>query len=108
LVGPSARSLGVRPDYDIPVTAGQVQPNTGGMSVAPDRVVNVPRRRRPPAHGGLGKDPVWCMSLDDLGAGLVFRQDSPAHGLFEPAYAMLEREYQKRLADTKPFWKRLP
>jgi hypothetical protein len=107
-IGPTARTLGVRPHVDVPVTAGRVRPNTGGMSVAPDGPGNLHRLRRPPAHGGTGKDPVWSLCLDDLGPDLVFRQDSPTHGLIEPAHDMTESEYQQRLADTKPHWKKLP
>jgi hypothetical protein len=78
------------------------------MSVAPDRPGNLHPLRRPPAYGGSGKDPVWCLCLDDLGPDLCFRQDSPTHGLIEPARLMSDTDYQQRLADTKPFWKRLP
>src|SRR6266849_6521093 len=58
LVGPTARTLGVRPHVDIPVLVGQVRPNTGGMSVAPDHPGTLHPLRRPPAQGGSGKDPV--------------------------------------------------
>lgn len=108
VVGPTARTLGVRPQVDIPVAAGQVQPNTGGMSVAPDRPENLHPLRRPPRYGGTGKDPVWCLRIDQLGPDLQFRQDSATHGLIEPAQAMLLDEYQRRLEDTKPLWTKLP
>jgi hypothetical protein len=108
MIGLSARALGARPYVDIPVVAGQVHPNTGGMSVAPDRPENLHPLRRPPAYGGSGKDPVWCIGIDLLGPDLLFRQDSPTHGLIEPSRPMPFGEYQQRLADTKPFWRRLP
>lgn len=108
LIGPTARTLGVRPGVDVPVVAGQVRPHTGGMSVAPDRPENLHPLRRPAAYGGSGKDPLWGLCLDDLGSDLVFRQDSAKHGLIEPAHNMPELDYQQRLADTKPFWTRLP
>jgi hypothetical protein len=108
VVGPTARTLGVRPAIDIPVAAGQVQPNNGGMSVSPDRAANLPPLRRPPAYGGSGKDPVWCLDLDHLGGDLQFRQDSPAHGLIEPARARSLDELQEALAKTAPWWKMLP
>src|SRR6266545_1706182 len=54
-IGPTARTLGVRPAVDVPVSSGQVRPNTGGMSVAPDRPENLPFLRRPAAYGGAGK-----------------------------------------------------
>src|SRR6266542_53264 len=75
-IGPTARTLGVRPAVDVPVSSGQVRPNTGGMSVAPDRPENLPFLRRPAAYGGAGKDPVWGISLDKLGGALQFRQTS--------------------------------
>jgi hypothetical protein len=108
MVGPSARTLGVRPKVDILVTAGQVQPNTGGMSVAPDRPENLPPLRRPPAYGGSGKDPVWYIAIASLGGDLRFRQDSATHGLIEPARTMPIDALQKAPAATKPYWKKLP
>jgi hypothetical protein len=78
------------------------------MSVAPDRPDHLHPLRRPPGYGGSGKDPVWCLCLDDLGPDLVFRQDSPTHALIEPARPMAQSEYQRQLGDTKPLWKRLP
>ena len=107
-VGPTARTLGVRPNVDIPVIAGQVRPNTGGMSVAPDRPENLHPLRRPRAYGGSGKDPVWYISIDLLGGDLQFREDSARHGLIEPARTMSIDDLQKALAATKPYWKKLP
>jgi hypothetical protein len=108
MVGPSARTLGVRPNVDIQIIAGQVRPNTGGMSVAPDRPENLHPLRRPPAYGGSGKDPVWCIAVDLLGGDLRFQQDSATHGLIEPARAMPIDALQKALEATKLSWKKLP
>jgi hypothetical protein len=108
MIGPSARKLGVRPNVDIPVTVGQVQPNTGGMSVAPDRPENLHPLRRPPAYGGTDKDPIWCIDIASLGGDLVFRPDSATHGLIEPARTMSIDEFQTALEATKPYWKKLP
>src|SRR5438128_6953832 len=107
MIGPTARSLGVRPGVDIRVVGGQVQPTTGGMSVAPDRPENLHPLRLPRRFGGSGKDPVWYTSLDLLGADLQFREDSPVHGLIEPARAMSVDDFQQLLARTKPIWKKL-
>jgi hypothetical protein len=107
IVGPTARTLGVRPQVDLPVAAGFVHPKTGGMSVAVDRPENLHPLRRPPRYGGSGKDPVWSISVDQLGPDLQFRQDSAIHGLIEPSRTMALDEYQQALADTKLFWKRL-
>jgi hypothetical protein len=108
MVGPTARTLGVRPHVDIPVAAGQVRPYTGGMSVAPDRPENLHPLRCPAAYGGRGKDSVWYIRVDRLGADLQFRQDSPTHGLIEPARDMSWNDFQKSLERTKPFWTMLP
>jgi len=108
LVGPSARTLGVRPNVDILIRAGQVQPNSGGMSVAPDHAGNLHPLRRPPTYGGLGKDPVWSIALTALGGDLQFRQDSLTHGLIEPARPMSLDELQQALEATQPYWKKLP
>jgi hypothetical protein len=108
MIGPTARTLGVRPNVDIPVMAGQVGPNSGGMSVAPDRPDNLHPLRRPPGQGGLGKDPVWYISVDLLGGDLRFREDSVTHGLVEPARIMTIDRLQKAIAATKPHWRKLP
>ena len=105
--GPTGRTLGVRPG-DILVTAGFVQPSSGGMSVAPDRPANLPLIRRPIQLGGLGKDPVWFLALADLPSELQFRQDSAAHGLIEPRTMMTIDEFQRLLSATKANWRRLP
>lgn len=107
-VGPTARTLGVRPAVDIPVTAGQVQPQAGGMSVAVGRPENLHPLRRPPAYGGSGKDPVWYLSADQIGGELQFRQDSPTHAIIEPARIMSLDDYQRAIEATKPSWKKLP
>ncbi len=74
------------------------------MSVAPDRPMNLPAHRRPPQFGGTGKDPVWGIHTDLLGGDVVFRQDKPTHGLFEPAREMSIEEFQQALADLAPKW----
>lgn len=104
MIGPTARTLGVRPDDDISVREGKVQPGTGGMSVAPDDPFHLPRHRRPPEFGGTGKDPVWCIDIRDSGTDLSFRQDKPSHGLFEPAREMSIEDFQQALADLAPKW----
>jgi hypothetical protein len=107
MIGPTARTLGVRPTVDIRVLAAQVHPNTGGMSVAPDRPEYLHPLRRPARFGGSGKDPVWLIALSALGGDLQFRQDSLKHGLVEPARAMSIDEFQRALEATYPYWKKL-
>jgi hypothetical protein len=108
MVGPSARTLGMRPNVDIPVLAGLVQPSTGGMSVALHRPENLHPLRRPPAYGGSGKDPVWHLALGLVGGDLQFRQDSATHGLIEPARTMPLADFQMALEVTRLSWNKLP
>lgn len=104
LPGPTARTLGVRPDDDLPVVAAMVRPGTGGMSVAPEPPTNLPEHRRPRSLQGSGKDPVWGIPLDQLGNDLTYRQDRATHGLIEPAREMTIGAYQQALAGTAPRW----
>jgi hypothetical protein len=54
--GASARTLGARANIDILVDeTGSVAPDTGGMSVSPPPLENLPEHRRPPELGGTGK-----------------------------------------------------
>jgi hypothetical protein len=110
MIGPTARTLGVRPSAppggDIPVISRQVQPNTGGMSVAPDDPMNLPPIRRPKSLGGSGKDPVWYIDMDLLGADLAFIQDKPTHGVIGPSRAMRLDDFEKALAATRASWKK--
>ncbi len=108
VLGPTARTLGVRPQIDIPVVAGMVFPDTGGLSVAPDSPMNLHRLRRPPEYGGSGKDPVWVFFLIILDGDLQFRRDTPTHGLIEPSRAMTLDEFQAALARTQPYWAKRP
>ncbi|MCC7071013.1 MAG: hypothetical protein IT383_06815 [Deltaproteobacteria bacterium] len=107
-IGPSARMLGVRGGIDIPVERGLVRPGTGGMSVAPETPINLPRHRRPPGLGGSGKDPVWCIGQSCLGPSLRFRRDSPTHGVVEPSRVMTIGEYEAALAETLGGWGLVP
>jgi hypothetical protein len=108
ITGPTARTLGVRVGIDIPVVGGKVLPNSGGMSVAPDRPENLHPLRRPPAYGGRGKDPIWWIRADQVGGPLQYRPDSPTHGLIEPAFAMTPDELRKSIEDTNPLWTKCP
>lgn len=106
-VGESARTLGVRPDVDIPVDAnGIVHPNTGGMSVSPSPDA-LPTHRKPLEFGGTGKDPIWTINTNDLGADLTYVPDSPGHGTIQPTKPMSFEDYQKALADTNINWEKV-
>ena len=109
-ISPSARTLGARPHVDIPVDpSDSVHPGTGGMSVAPDTPSNLPRHRRPPEHGGTGKDPLWSIQERELGAHLRYVADAvpvPRHGVIEPSMPMTFTAYQQALAGTARYWVR--
>jgi hypothetical protein len=103
-IGPTARTLGVRPKIDILVLNGIVKPLSGGLSVAPDTPDHLPDHRRPISRGGTGKDPIWSIDLDAIGSDLQFRQDRPDHGLIEPAQPMSIDDFQEALARTAGDW----
>ena len=107
MTGSTARTLGVRPQEDIPVLRDRVSPGTGGVSVAPESPLNLPSHRRPPALGGTGRDPVWRISVADLGEKVTFRRDKPTHGLLEPACEMGLDAFQDALAELSPKWVKL-
>jgi hypothetical protein len=108
-VGRSARTLGVRPGVDILVEPdGTVTGGTGGMSVAPDAPANLPSHRRPPEHGGTGKDPVWEIDTAELEEALDYRADPlqpGAHGFIEPSRRMTLEDHEHALAATREMWR---
>ena len=71
-LGRSAREFGVRINVDLPVGAdGSVEPGTGGMSVAVDNALNLPKHRRPRSLGGEGRDPVFGLETSRIALGLA-------------------------------------
>ena len=105
--GASRRVLGVLIPGDVKSDqAGLVQPGTGGMSVAPDRIRNLPQHRRPTVHGGTGKDPVFVLRSDLLGNGLRYRADAgqARHGLIEPTRPTRVSNLQSMLCMTRSEW----
>ncbi len=106
-VGASAKTLGARPDIDIPVRDdGLVRPGTGGMSVN-DSPTAMPEFRRPPSFGGTGKDlNMYCVEACDLGPSLQYSPDPAGggHGLIEPAWEMPFEKYQGYLGGTQGSW----
>ena len=102
--------LGVRAagEYrDIQVdTTGVVHPRTGGMSVAPDDPINLPRHFRPRSLGGRGKRPVWLVSSAHITDPLAAREDRPTHWLIEPSSTMALADYESGLSATAPRWSR--
>jgi hypothetical protein len=110
-LGGSARTLGVRPGVDVPVTGPNaiVHPAQGGLSVSPNDPLNLPYFRRPPEFQGIGKDPVWSINDVELGPNLSYRPDpdNPGHGFVEPAQPMTLAKYQDALALTQSLWRKV-
>lgn len=108
--------LGVRVPEDIRLDeAGYVLPGTGGMSVAPDSMWNLPHHRRPRGMGRGSTGPVQDHVFSIVSAplrdnGLVARRDPEApvvHALVEPMQKALLEEFERSLAATRPSWSQL-
>ena len=106
VLGQSARELGARPNQDIPVdNQGNVQSQSGGMSVTADDVMHLPPHRRPLAFMGTGKDPVFSIQEEQLSPDLIARQfGSQHHYLIEPRENCTFSQYQINLHSTRPHW----
>lgn len=105
----SARGLGARVPTDIGAdSAGDVHPETGGMSVTPDDPTRMNMLRRPRALGGLGKDPLWVLDDVALTDELTWRRD-PAdpevHAFVEPVRVMPLESYRHALCETRNQWR---
>jgi hypothetical protein len=111
-VGPSARTLGVRVPEDIRPNGGHVVPGTGGMSVSPDSMWNLPNHRRPRAMGGgsTGPNQDRVFSITDTALEqreLTARPDPEApalHALVEPKYRVSLKAFEGSLSATRPDW----
>ena len=107
-VGPTGRTLGVRPGIDIRAIKPheRVVQGEGGMSVSPHDPCNLPEHRRPSAFLGFGRDPVWRIEEHQLPSTLAYRPDprNANHGFVEPAGSMTLQEYQQAIASTQPNW----
>jgi len=108
LVGRSGRTLGVRiegPVRDIPVADdGSVAPATGGMSVALDQALNLPKPRLPKSLGGEGRDPVFKMDSAELSPALLVRPDRYPHACVEPGRRCSLTRFESDLTATLPYW----
>ena len=102
-IGDTSRSLGVRPEVDIPVDEdNRVQPSTGGMSAVADDPRKLSPHRRPKWLNGTGADPVFELKPNTLPVALATRQDgAPHHYLLEPAHACLFDVFQCHLWSTR-------
>ena len=112
-VGRSARKLGIRVSVDIRVdAAGRVHPRTGGMSVSPGSVWDVPNHRRPRGMGrgstGRPEDRVYELPASSIPASvLTVRLDPEApelHAFVEPSVEVELEVYEKALSDTRNDW----
>ena len=115
-VGPSARTLGVRPGVDIvPDEGDMVLPQTGGMSVAPSwRKLpphRIPLRLQPLVRDACGKDEDACWRMGSgefidskLTESLSLRRDKTFHGLVEPSRRIGLNEFQTALAASRDLW----
>ena len=110
-VGRSARALGIRVPRDIAPTAdGFVEPGSGGLSVAPASMWNLPHHRRPRGLGrgstGPATDRVYFVREAALEAcAFSVRPDPRAptiHAFVEPAWRMLLAQYEVSLMRTRP------
>ena len=113
LVGRSARRLGVRVPHDIPQDAGgYVHPGTGGMSVAPSSMWNLPNHRRPKGMGrgssGPADDRVYAieeMALRSQPLDVRVDPNAPAvHAFVEPSMRMPLARYDTSLENTRISW----
>lgn len=100
--------LGIRTKIDIqPDSEGRVDPGTGGMSMAPDNPLHLPRFHRPPSLGGSGTKPVWAINRDGLPGTLSIRHDPKkplVHALLEPTARMTFDEYVDEIEGTAEDW----
>ena len=112
-VGDSARKLGVRVPQDVmPDASGMVIPQTGGLSVAPNSIWNLPNHRRPRGLGrgstGPEQDCVYSLSPESLEPrGLAARVDDVTpqlHVVIEPTHRISLGSFKAALAATRPDW----
>src|SRR5215470_14646297 len=110
LLGRSNRRLGVRvPDDIAPDSSGNVHPGTGGMSVAPETMWNLPNHRRPRGmlRGSTGPagDRVYGIDPEAIAKhALHVRPTSIRHANVEPSIQMSLAMYEDNLARTQPSW----
>jgi hypothetical protein len=118
MIGANKHSLGVdigtNPDIRISDT-GLVEPNSGGMSVAPHwrdlPAHRIPKRFIQMFHGARGKDEycIWrfgtgLFQTESINEGLMLVIDKPTHGTFQPAQTMHIVQFQQLLAETRTDW----
>ena len=120
LVGNGATALGVRfepdPNADIVTDgAGKVNPDSGGMSVAPSLeslpTHRVPKRLRDRVEGAIGSNKcfVWrygagAFANEAVAEKLKLHVTDPTHGVVTPSETMPAEEYTDAIARTRDAW----
>ena len=114
-VGRSARALGVRvPEDTCPDAEGQVRPGSGGLSVSPGSMWNLPNHRRPRGMGrgstGNRQDYVYSIGEPDLLARALSVRPDPArpdkHAFVEPEIEVALEDFEGELVATRDSWSR--
>ncbi|MBT3327542.1 MAG: hypothetical protein HN396_15010 [Gemmatimonadales bacterium] len=104
-LGASLATLGVRPDKDVPMDDdGYVEPLSGGMSVTPDRLEDVPPSLLPRKYGGEGRHTLFLLLVSMLPPQLRARIDKPRHANVEPTQRCLFVDYNGRVQGTRLDW----
>lgn len=132
-VGRSARLLGVRLGIDIDVEemprdwldeqgylrSSTERESTGKLVIVAIRgtkgmstslsIESLPAFRKPPAFGGMGRDPLWQIedSKISISSDLEAAQDGTTHVSIMPSVTMLLEKYEAALANTQNDWERV-
>lgn len=104
VTGASLSTLGIRERDVKPQADGLVHPQTGGMSVTPDRWEDMPKPLLPVPLGGEGRHPLFCMPCVALPSSLAARIDRPGHALVENTAACTFQVLQEDIQGTRLSW----
>ncbi|MEW6493288.1 MAG: hypothetical protein AB1589_12400 [Cyanobacteriota bacterium] len=80
--------------------------NNKGMSTSLS-IEGLPIFRKPPAFGGMGKDPLWQIDDSKIVGDIEAVQDSPTHVSIMPRTTMLLEKYETALANTREDWEKV-
>jgi hypothetical protein len=80
--------------------------STKGMSTSLS-IESLPAFRKPPAFGGMGKDPLWQIEESKISDDLEAVQDSATHVSIMPRVTMLLDKYETALANTQNDWEKV-
>jgi hypothetical protein len=118
-VGRSSRYPGVRVEGEhsdiVADDQGDVHPLSGGMSVSPDSIENIPTGRRPRRLGrgaaGRNVDAIFKINGQELDGGDLSVRPDPkrpaAHAFVEPSRTMRVEGYEVALVRTRPSWSKV-